>query len=221
MDRHAHLYRALCALTLALALTVPVCAEEAPPSVPTGAPSLAETLRDAVQLPETFLITCAVERRDGSVSILTYGRDSAGRYYVAADGGEALYVPEAGYYRQAGDARQACTLSHIEQQTEEFLTCAEASRLRFANGATLVGTEEICGRTADVYELTHDMLVFRYTATFAVDQATGVCLSMTDDGNLMGYGLDAMQHMVCTRFITEDVALPGTETVADPAESRL
>ena len=101
------------------------------------------------------------------------------------------------------------------------MDCAEASRLRFATGATLVGTEEICGRTTDVYEVTHDILLFRHTSTFAVDQQTGICLSMADDGNLMGYGLDAMQHVVCTQFITEDVALPGTEAASKAAESQI
>lgn len=221
MDKHAHLSRALGALILTLALTAPACAEEAVPAVPTATvePSLTDRLRASVQLPETFLIAYAVEHRDGTVTLLSYGRDSAGRYYVSNEDGEALYVPEASYYRQAGDTRQAYTLSRIALQAADFMDCAEASRLRFATGATLVGTEEICGRTADVYEVTHDILLFKHTSTFAVDQQTGICLSMADDGNLMGYALDAMQHVVCTKFITEDVALPGTEASSEAAES--
>ena len=99
MDKHAHLSRALCALVLTLALTAPACAEEAVPAVPaeTVEPSLTDRLRTAVQWPDTFLITYAVENRDGTVSLLSYGRDSAGRYHVANEDEEALYVPEATY----------------------------------------------------------------------------------------------------------------------------
>lgn len=233
MKRNTLFLRTLCALMMSLLLIVPACAEEAAPAaseapaaVQTETPageeasssdgddqSLFEKLTTTVNLPETYLITYSVEHEDGTVELVSYGKDSAGRYYIAKGGNEALFVPENSYYRQAGVEGQAYTFGHIKTQAQEFMAYAEGSLMQYAAGAEYVRTEEVCGRTADVYEIVRDILVFEYTACFAVDQETGVCLYMIDDSNIMGYELEPIQNVICIAFITENVVLPGTEAV--------
>ena len=75
----------------------------------------------------------------------------------------------------------------------------------------MIGTEVISGRTASVYQLTHDIGIYKQTFKLAMDDETGLCLQLENISEFLGFSAEEKLEFTCTQFITENIILPGTE----------
>lgn len=168
-----------------------------------------------VELPDTYFISYEVSDSAGVVRTVSRARDAEGNIYYQTEDAEFLFLLENGNYvryngadggfvRQDGEKYR---LSYVEELTKDFDEYLDKAALTADGVSTLVGEEEIAGRTCNVYSVTVHFANFEQTFRYSIDQETGVCLRLESDKNISGVELDGEEGFSCVRFDTDQIDL--------------
>jgi len=171
------------------------------------------------KLPEEFFISYEAETEPGVIETITVAKDTNSNIYYKKGSNECLFLYESGNYiafeMEEGEFVQQSDNKYepdyVEQRTDAIGEYIKKGEIMNINAATYLRTEEVLGRTCDIYAVEVKILQFTQDYTFAVDQETMVCLAWNSETKVAGFEMDSNGSFTCTRFDTERVLLPLPE----------
>lgn len=173
-------------------------------------------LLELVDLPAEYLISYEI-LENGVIRTITKGQDKNGNIYYCSGSEECYYALEEGRYRLykpdengifAADTSALYTAEHIDTTTSEFNEYLEQSNMQYNGVASLTGTEEIAGRTCDVYQFEVTVINFSNHYKLAIDQETGACMLWQQITDVSGHVTSQSGSFQCVQFTTKNVELP-------------